>query len=242
MKTIKLTRLERQSLDDARSKARSKGQAILAIGGLSAPSKMPCKSYGLPASRCLTGSKLRNVEGSTCSDCYACKGCYLFSSTVGAHARRMAIVDACVDSGDWRNFVDSFVILLRDKPHFRWHDSGDIQSVSHLDAIVQIAWICNTTQFWIPTREFGMVRAWMRENGEFPPNLNVRVSAHMTGTIAVSIPGTTSSAVDIVSTMARPDDTLVNTFHCPAPGNNGECGDCRACWNREVPVVTYILH
>ena len=46
-------------------------------GGLSKPSKMPGPAYNLPASQCITGAKLVNVKGSTCSGCYALKGNYI---------------------------------------------------------------------------------------------------------------------------------------------------------------------
>ena len=48
-------------------------------GGLSKPSKMPGPAYNLPASQCITGAKLVNVKGSTCSGCYALKGNYIRS-------------------------------------------------------------------------------------------------------------------------------------------------------------------
>ena len=40
--------------------------------------KMPCPTYNTPASLCVTGSKLRDIEGTTCEGCYAMKGNYLF--------------------------------------------------------------------------------------------------------------------------------------------------------------------
>ena len=45
-------------------------------GGLTYTSKMPGPSYNTPASRCLTGAKLRTVPGSVCCSCYALKGNY----------------------------------------------------------------------------------------------------------------------------------------------------------------------
>ena len=35
--------------------------ALEIVGGLSSPSKMPCHGYSIPAQKCMTGSKLRNV-------------------------------------------------------------------------------------------------------------------------------------------------------------------------------------
>ena len=41
--------------------------ALKLVGGLSKPSKMPGWAYGIPAKECKTGSKLRQVKGSTLS-------------------------------------------------------------------------------------------------------------------------------------------------------------------------------
>ena len=41
------------------------------VGKLSRTSKMPCHSYNLPATRCITGSKMAKIKGTTCYDCYA---------------------------------------------------------------------------------------------------------------------------------------------------------------------------
>jgi hypothetical protein len=29
---------------------------------------------------------------------------------------------------------------------------------------------------------------------------------------------------------------------CPAPSQGGKCGDCRACWDPKVKVVSYGKH
>ena len=47
------------------------------VGTLSAPSKMPCFSFSIPAKLCITGQKLRDVKNSICSKCYALKGRYV---------------------------------------------------------------------------------------------------------------------------------------------------------------------
>ena len=80
---------------------------------------MPGWSYGLPAKECKTGSKLRKVPGSTCYDCYALKGCYVFKVVQDAQYRRLrAIRDP--------RWVQAMVHLINSKKAdvFRWHDSG----------------------------------------------------------------------------------------------------------------------
>ncbi len=65
-------------------------EAIKITGTLSKPSKMPGFSYGIPAKECKTGSKLRKVPGSTCYNCYALKGCYVFKVVQEAQYKRLA--------------------------------------------------------------------------------------------------------------------------------------------------------
>jgi len=116
--------------------------------------------------------------------------------------------------------------------HFRWFDSGDLQSVAMLNYIVRIARATPDVQHWLPTREYGIVRKWLGlHGGEFPANLTVRVSAPMVGGPAPNIPGTVSSGVD---------DS--GGHSCPAYTQQGKCGDCRACWNPDVNHVTYPKH
>ena len=62
---------------------------------------------------------------------------------------------------------------------FRWHDTGDIQNYQHLEKIAEVAQRLPDTKFWLPTKEFKHVRKYMKKHGDFPPNLNVRLSAHM---------------------------------------------------------------
>jgi len=196
-------------------------------GGLSAPSKMPCHGYSIPASACRTGSKLRSVAGSTCSSCYACKGRYQFDNVQSALNRRL---DAIHNT----NWIDWMVILISRKErsgYFRWHDSGDLQSMEHLKNIIEIANRLPSIKFWLPTRETGLMRQFVRLHGSdsIPENLTIRVSAAMVGGDAVSIDGCHMSRVDAQGT-------------CPAPQQGNQCQDCRACWDKSVNCVTYSLH
>ena len=107
-------------------------EALKIIGGsLSKPSKMPGWSIGLPAKECKTGGKLQAVKGSVCFDCYALKGCYVFKVVQDAQYRRLA----ALKSPDW---VQAMAHLINSKKPdvFRWHDSGDVQDLDHLQKIV----------------------------------------------------------------------------------------------------------
>ena len=98
-----------------------KKEAKEITGGLSAPSKMPGPAYNLPASQCITGSKLAKVAGTVCHGCYALKGRYRFSNVQAALQRRAASVGHYL-------WVKAMSVLVKREPWFRWHDSGDIQS------------------------------------------------------------------------------------------------------------------
>ena len=108
-------------------------EALEIVGGLSKPSKMPGWSYGLPAKECKTGSKLRKVPGSTCFDCYALKGCYVFKVVQDAQYRRLAAIRHPL-------WVQAMTHLINSKKAdvFRWHDSGDVQDLDHLNKIYEV--------------------------------------------------------------------------------------------------------
>jgi hypothetical protein len=128
-----------------------------------------------------------------------------------------------------------------DGRYFRWHDAGDLASVEHLDAIVQIAVNCPRVSFWLPTRESKIVRAWCRANGvadpiEVAPNLVCRGSAAM---IDGRAPDGFRFASGVHSRKGSPPTGMVE---CGAYENNGECGACRTCWDPNVAAVSYPRH
>ena len=134
------------------SKAPRKGLQLAwdRVGGLSAPSKMPEWSTSTPAAMCNVGTRLRDVPDSTCAGCYAFeRGNYRFQPVQDALMRRY---DA-LESSTW---VDDMTILILAlvKESFRWHDSGDIKNLAHLQNIVQVALNTPNIQHWLPTREY----------------------------------------------------------------------------------------
>lgn len=192
------------------------------VGGLSRPSKMPGFAYGLPASRCKTGSILRKQPGTVCSRCYACKGRYSFQNTQVAQERRF---EALSDPG----WTDSMIFLIntRKMEYFRWHDSGDIQDTEHLEKIVKIATECPNTKFWLPTKESRIVKDF---KVPIPENLVIRVSA-------TKINGAPSKHFMNTSTVVTN-----GAYTCPAPEQGGSCGPCRKCWDSTVKNIAYKEH
>ncbi len=200
------------------------------VAGLSTPSKMPGYAYGLPAKECKVGGRLQSVAGSVCHGCYALKGQYRFQNVQDAQYRRLASL------ADPR-WVDAMVFLMFDLKikWFRWHDSGDIQTPSHLNKIVSIARTCSKTRFWMPTREKVFVYSHLKQHGSFPKNLVVRLSGAMVdGPAPLGYPHTST-----VSTNGLFSETRVT---CPAHEQNNECRDCRKCWDHRVRNVAYAKH
>jgi len=186
---------------------------------------MPGKAYSLPAAECKTGSRLRKIPGSICADCYACKGRYVFPSTQNALYRRFATLDS-------PNWVKNMAIAINGSEYFRWHDSGDIQSLAHLERIADVCKATPATRHWLPTREKAFVNAYLRKHSAFPPNLTVRVSAAM-------IDGRPPRALN-TSTVHKHASPI--GFACPARAQGNKCLDCRACWDATVPNVSYPAH
>lgn len=203
----------------------TKKAAAAVVAGLGKPSKMPGKAYGLPAAECGVGSKLRQIPGSTCSDCYACKGRYSFDNVQDAQYRRLATLD----HPDW---PAAMVTLIKPERWFRWHDSGDLRDLRHLEMIAAVAANTPDTRHWLPTREKGILAAYKRKHGDLPANLVVRLSAAM-------IDGKAPRAANTSTVHAK---RKPQGFECKAYTRKGKCGDCRACWDPAIKNVSYPQH
>ena len=190
------------------------------VGGLSKPSKMPGWSIGIPAKECKTGAKLRLVKNSVCEGCYALKGCYVFKVVQEAQYKRLE----AIQHPDW--VLAMSTLINSKKPNvFRWHDSGDVQDLQHLEKIFEVCKLTPDKRHWMPTRE-----AWIKDHMHLAPaNLVVRFSSPMVDQGPVKSWANTST----VSTKSRT---------CPAPDNNNECGSCRACWDPLVKNIEYGKH
>ena len=200
-----------------------KKEAKEITGGLSAPSKMPGPSFNLPAAACITGAKLVDVKGSTCSGCYALKGRYRFPNVQHALARRLAKLH------DPR-WIESMVTLIDKQPLFRWHDSGDIQSAKHLTNIFEVCNRTPDTLHWLPTRESRFIK--LLDPDVVPKNLKIVLSDHMNDQ---ATPPTWWPYTSGVTT----DHAAVT---CPASKQGNKCLNCRKCWDRSTKRVIYGKH
>lgn len=209
-------------------------------------SKILGSTFSTSPFACKTGSRLQNIEGSTCHKCYAVKLAKLYPS---------ALVS-------WDNNLDSFKTHLKNDKldlwceavayqinhwaeykkkrnlkganYHRWFSSGDLDSLEMLEAIIYIAKLTPNTKHWLPTRERGILRQFKNKLGVIPENLTIRVSDTKIDQQNTTNLGFVSSSVH--------KDGAAKGFECPAYKNNGNCGDCSACWDKKVENVSYKLH
>ena len=191
-------------------------------GSLGKPSKMPGYTYGLPAQECKTGAKLAKVKGSVCYNCYALKGMYRFSNVKAAQYRRLEALKRV-------GWVRAMATQINSKKvkYFRWHDSGDVQSLRHLAKIFKVCRLTPEIKHWIPTRE-----AWIKKYlDRAPGNLCIRFSGQM---------------VDASPVKSWPNTSTVTTnpelATCPAPKQGNKCRSCRACWDKSIKNIAYAAH
>jgi hypothetical protein len=191
---------------------------------------MPCQGWSVPALACKTGSKLAQVEGSVCHGCYALKGFYRMPNVQRTLQARLALME----SPEWVPAMIAKIHATEKSGFFRWFDSGDLQTLKTLKSIVRIAIALPDIQFWLPTKEYGIVSKYVELFGSFPPNLTVRLSAYM-----VDKAGPNSLAEGLGVTTSEVSSTAGT---CPAPTQGNKCGECRACWNKDIQTVTYRMH
>jgi len=205
------------------------------VGGLSAPSKMPSYAWSISAKRCNIGSKLAKVEGSVCNKCYALKGRYMFPMVQNALEKRF-----------WRwssnreKWTNAMIYIMHNKKHiintgfFRWFDSGDIQGEAMLSDMNTIAWSSPHIRFWLPTKEYNLVKEY-KQNNDIAPNLIIRVSNP-------SVNSNTLTDHEHISTVYS-KDMLENSegYICPSSKQGNKCGECRMCWS-DKHEVSYIAH
>lgn len=225
----------------------TENQALNVTHTLSNPGKIPCFGYSISATRCKVGSTLVNVKDSVCHGCYALAGWYATRKVIheAMEKRYQALFNP--------RWVEAMIFHIQNKKqtYFRWHDSGDLQGLWHLDMIAQVAMMCPDTLFWLPTREYGIVKEYWELNGRVPlnkllPNLIIRMSAHM---LEQEPPASFLERVGVTGS-----SVVKENFTCPASTKSyisqngkheklyGYCGACRSCWDQKVLVVSYKSH
>jgi len=206
-------------------------EAVAICGSLSNPSKMPGHGYALPATRCRIGSLLQLLPKAICHYCYALRGRYLFPRVKAAMEKRFS----SLSDPRWSDAISTLIYRSGDR-YFRWHDSGDLQGLEHLRKIVRVCLNLPRIKFWLPTREYQTVEAYRRMGGTIPPNLCIRYSAHL-----VDGPPPLHYGLPISAVYSAKAPIASKGHACPAPRQNMKCGNCRACWDPAVKLVSYHL-
>jgi len=195
---------------------------------ISKTSKMPCKSWSLEAIATCPASK--GVDGELVD---ACKGCY---ATTGFYLMRDAVNLRRYNKEDWKReeWVSEMVYELRKQTYFRWFDSGDVAWLKLAEKIYQVCEQTPNVKHWIPTRmyKFPKFKAILDKLNELP-NVRVRFSSD-------SIEG--SFTKEHASTIIPYADSPIEAFICEAYSRGGKCGECRACWHKDVPMIAYVAH
>ena len=211
-----------------------RSEAWRIVGGLSRTQKMPCHSWGLSATHCRRGAKLREIPGTVCSRCYARKGFYPKNHVQRALKRRL---DGLKDP----RWIAAMAALLKGERYFRWFDAGDLQGLWLLEAIAEVCKLTPECKHWLSTRERRIVQGFLAED-VMPENLNIRLSADYIG-----VPFAISRITDCTWSIVSRRPSAPSTYDCPATfgtfrGRTCNLAGCRACWEKSVPVVNYKLH
>lgn len=201
--------------------------------------KMPGSTFAISAKHCHVGAKLAKVKGSVCHKCYALKLQKLRPSVdkgwTANYEKATGLIDR--NPAEWVKactFQINRIIAKGGEPFHRWFDSGDLQSVAMLAAICDVAKATPTVKHWLPTREAKMVKDYIANGGVVPANLVIRISATMVGDAPIT-------GYDNTSTV-HAKDQAAHGWSCPARSQGNACGDCRACWSKDVANVSYPLH
>ena len=150
-------------------------------------------------------------------------------------------------------------------PYFRWQYAGDIRSIEHLAKSCEICVMSPHMRHWIPTRENKIINEYVRLGGVIPDNLCVRLSAPMVDQQPVSTndynTSTVHSDIGRSSAIANWKGKECQAYRTSKDGkimarevyrsltkddkkesDFGYCGDCRACWSKDIGNVIYFKH
>ena len=203
----------------------------LLVPKLSKASKMPCKSFSLPVTEEVCKG-MRDSKGNikpVCKECYAKKGFY-----------RMPVVKKVREDNLLASknisFEHSMINELNKSKskYFRWFDSGDIYSNMFLKRILSICKSTPNIKHWVPTKSRELFNQDTWRALESLPNVTVRYSSpSIIGTYEPKHGSTVSQAIH---------KSTKDLYYCPASTQKGKCETCRACWNKNLKVISYLKH
>ncbi|MEW6181548.1 MAG: hypothetical protein AB1522_16855 [Chloroflexota bacterium] len=198
---------------------------------ISQTSKLNARSWSLEARTTCPGSI--GADGELVD---ACQGCYAAPGG-GYYVLEHVRAPRLENQEDWKRpeWVDDMVAELDRDRYFRWFDSGDVYDIrlakKILDVMTRTPWV----KHWLPTRmhKFPKFREVL-EAMESLPNVRVRYSSD-------SIRGEYTNEHGSVI-YGKDQEPPKGTFACMAYTQRGNCGVCRACWDKGVKTVAYPQH
>lgn len=219
----------------------------------------PSAFLGIDAKIGRDGVRTNVDKGTICGNCYAGKGAYAWAPVKRAQdARFKFAVAASTDATVGDQFVTLMVeaieaSALRQEKRFyrqvatgqremgtfravfRVHDSGDLFSPQYAALWVRICEALPTVAFWFPTRQWRMVK-------NVPMMMALQTLAALDNVaVRPSALRFDDAAPIVLGLSAGTTATATAGFTCPAPKNDGMCGDCRQCWTKDVEV-SYSKH
>jgi hypothetical protein len=163
----------------------------------------------------------------------ACQGCY---ATTGNYNYPNVKAPRIENREDWQrdSWVSDMVSVLESQRYFRWFDSGDMYSIGLAEKILEVMKSTPWVKHWLPTRmlkfkKFESVITEMRALD----NVMVRFSSDsVMGEYTLGLHGSTISP------------TIENApgFACRAYEHGGKCSGCRACYDKTIPLISYVAH
>jgi len=201
---------------------------------LSKTSKLGCYSWSLQAWDTCPGARGEDGEAvDACRFCYARRGNYLYSNVKRVRS---------VNLEDWKqdDWVDRMVSSIGSDLYFRWFDSGDCYHRDLALKILEVMRRTPDTNHWFPTRmhKFDKFKDVLFDMSQLH-NVVVRLSSDSVTGKCLDTPMPSSVIVPISGFKTTRE---VDTFECKAYTREGKCGDCRACWSKEVKVISYPYH
>lgn len=187
-------------------------------------------SWSLPAVKTCPGARGRSGNlVPVCSGCYATEGNYRFAPV-------KALREFNLDDWQTDDWVQRMIAVLQNERYFRWFDSGDVYSSALAAKIYLVIQGTPWVKHWLPTRSYKVppIRVILDRISTLP-NASVRYS----GDDLNVRPTVAHGSMVLTSANEAPSDVHV----CPAYTRKpATCSGCRACWDKDVPMVGYIAH
>lgn len=212
---------------------------------LTSTRKMPHHSFGFSMINCKAGQFFAKIPGTICAICYGDKHNYQYPDYKTKSSRTIK----STKKPFWKEAM-SFILAEHGWDSFRWFDNGDLQDVKMLEDIIWIADQNPKTEFWLPTKEYTMVKKYINGGGHVPRNLDIRISGLFTDgrdleqkmILAHALGLNVSAALDTELFQWMPKSNQVKCHTAKSILGDDNCGDCRACWKQLVFIILYEVH